>query len=61
MSGTEDRPENYHTITCELTPVSGGTRLAIAQDNAGDEKSREHSEQNWGTVLKTMKELLEAS
>jgi uncharacterized protein YndB with AHSA1/START domain len=60
MSGKEDRPENYSKVTFELSAAQGGTRLALTQDNAGDEKSREHSEKNWGQVLETMKSLLEA-
>ncbi len=59
MSGKEDRPENYSKVTLELSPVEGGTRLTVTQDNAGDEKSREHSEKNWSSVLETMKKLLE--
>ncbi len=61
MSGKEDRPENYSRVTFELSPAEGGTRLVLTQDNAGDEKSREHSEKNWSQVLETMKKLLEAS
>jgi uncharacterized protein YndB with AHSA1/START domain len=61
MSGREDRPENYSRVTFELSPAQGGTRLALTQDNAGDEKSRAHSEKNWGQVLETMKKLLETA
>ncbi len=60
MSGKEDKPESYSKVTFELSAAAGGTRLAVTQDNAGDEKSREHSEKNWSSVLETMKKLLEA-
>jgi uncharacterized protein YndB with AHSA1/START domain len=59
MSGKEDRPENYSKVTFDLSPAEGGTRLSVTQDNAGDEKSRDHSEKNWSHVLETMKKLLE--
>jgi uncharacterized protein YndB with AHSA1/START domain len=59
MSGKEDRPENYSKVTFDLSPAEGGTRLSVTQDNAGDEKSRDHSEKNWSSVLETMKKLLE--
>ena len=61
VSGLEDRPENYATVTYELAADGGGTRLTITQDNVADEKSREHSEKNWGSVLETMKKLLESA
>ncbi len=60
LSGTEDKPENYAHVTFELSREPHGTRLALTQDNASDEKSREHSEKNWTYVLETMKKLLEA-
>ncbi len=60
MSGKKDRPENYSRVKFNLSRASGGTRLAVTQDNAGDEKSRDHSEQNWRSVLETMKKLIES-
>jgi len=59
MSGTEDKPENYATVTYELNPEGNSTFLIITQDNIKTKEGKEHSESNWGMVLKTMKELLE--
>jgi uncharacterized protein YndB with AHSA1/START domain len=60
MSGMEDRPENYMEITYELKDVPGGTELVLTQSNAPDEKSRDHSEQNWKVVLDGLKKVAEA-
>ena len=59
MSGIEDKPENYVTITYELTEKNDKTKLTITQENIPDEKTKEHSEQNWKKVLKGLKKLLE--
>lgn len=59
MSGKEDKPENYANVTYELTPGNKETWLAITQDNIADEKTKEHSVQNWRSVLNDLKKLLE--
>jgi len=59
MSGTEDRPENYATVTYELEKEGGGTLLTLTQDNIKTEESKEHLEKNWGMVLSGLKKLLE--
>lgn len=59
MSGTEDRPENYARVRYALSEQAGKTRLTITQDNCATEQSRQHSEDNWNAVLKTIKQLLE--
>ena len=33
MSGTEDRPENYHIVTFELEPAGQGTKVTLSQDD----------------------------
>jgi len=53
-----DVPENYKTVTYVITPNGDMTTLLITQTN-NDEKTRQHSEANWNTVLKSLKELLE--
>jgi uncharacterized protein YndB with AHSA1/START domain len=60
LSGVPDTPENYHTVTYELSEKNGGTEVTISQDNNANEEEREHSEQNWKTVLDGMKKLLES-
>ena len=59
MSGKEDKPENYANVTYELTPGNNETGLTITQDNIADEKTKEHSMQNWRSVLNDLKKLLE--
>lgn len=59
MSGIEDKPENYVVISYELAEDDGKTRLNIRQENIADEKTKEHSEQNWMKVLENLKRLVE--
>jgi len=59
MSGIEDKPENYVTITYDLTENKDGTVLTVTQENIPDVKTKEHSEQNWKKVLADLKQLLE--
>jgi uncharacterized protein YndB with AHSA1/START domain len=59
MSGKEDIPENYANVSYELKPVGTATELTIIHDGNESEKSRDHSESNWGHVLDNLKKLLE--
>jgi uncharacterized protein YndB with AHSA1/START domain len=59
LSGERDIPENYHTVTIELTEEDGSTRLSLKQDNNSDEQSRQHSEENWRAVLAGLKKEVE--
>jgi uncharacterized protein YndB with AHSA1/START domain len=60
LSGTPDEPENYHTVTFELTPSEGGTELALRQSNVNDENEREHSEKTWSLMLGNIKKLVKS-
>ena len=60
FSGLEDRPDNYNTITFEFDVKGGQTELRIRQSNIKTEQAQKHSQENWGGVLKMMKELVEA-
>src|SRR5262245_30312110 len=60
LVGKPDLPENYHTITIELTPEDGGTRVTLGQDNNETEESREHSTKNWEMMLGGLKKLVES-
>lgn len=60
LSGLPDIPENYNTVSYELAPVGGGTRLSVAQDNNSTEEGKAQAEGNWLVVLKALKELLES-
>lgn len=59
MSGKDDKPENYSNVIYKLDPEGDKTRLTITQDNAGDEASKEHSQNNWNMVLESLKKLVE--
>jgi uncharacterized protein YndB with AHSA1/START domain len=60
MSGSEDKPENYHTVTYELTDAGGKTVLTLTQDNnATQEDADKMAEDNWGPVLRGLKETAE--
>jgi uncharacterized protein YndB with AHSA1/START domain len=59
LSGVADSPENYHTVTYELSPEGDATRLTIIQDNNASEDERRDSEKNWNMMLEGMKQLLE--
>lgn len=59
LSGQADVPENYHTVTVELSGRGKSTYVSLAQDNNATEQAREHSEENWGMMLASLKKLLE--
>jgi uncharacterized protein YndB with AHSA1/START domain len=59
LSGIPDLPENYHTVTIELSPDKNATVVTLTQDNNPDEEARRHSEQNWGMMLSSLKNLME--
>ena len=61
MSGIEDMPENYVTITYKLSEENDRTKLTITQENIRDENMKEHSEQNWRKVLAGLRTLLESN
>jgi len=60
LAGKPDLPENYHTITIDLTPEGNGTRVTLEQDNNETEASREHSTKNWEMMLSGLKKLVES-
>jgi uncharacterized protein YndB with AHSA1/START domain len=60
MTGTEDKPENYHTVTYELVERGDTTILTVAQDNnASQEEADNMAENNWGPVLDGIKKVVE--
>jgi uncharacterized protein YndB with AHSA1/START domain len=59
LSGQPDIPENYHTVTMEVSRLDTGTGLALSQDNNATQEEKEHSEENWGFMLQGIKKLLE--
>jgi uncharacterized protein YndB with AHSA1/START domain len=60
MGGSEDKPENYHTVTYELSGDDSKTMLTLRQDNnATQAEADKMAEQNWGPVLDGLKETAE--
>ena len=59
LSSLPDKPENYHTVTIELSGDENETRISLSQDNNATEDARAHSEKNWGTMLAALKKFLE--
>lgn len=59
LAGLPDKPENYHTVTIELSSNGGETKVALSQDNNATEEERENSEKNWAMMLEGLKKLLE--
>ena len=60
MSGQPDRPENYHTVTIQLSGEGHQTQVSLTQDNNPTEEARSHSEKNWGTMLEGLKRVVES-
>lgn len=60
FSGKPDIPENYGIVTYELSKVDGFVQLRITQDNIESEEQRKHSEENWKSVLESLKSIVEA-
>ncbi|MGC2208426.1 MAG: SRPBCC domain-containing protein [Candidatus Dormiibacterota bacterium] len=59
-AGTEDTPDNYHTVTYELAGEEGTTTLTVKQDNnASQEEADKMAENNWGPVLEGLKAAVE--
>ncbi len=61
LTGDDDVPENYHTITYELQPRDGGTHLALTQDGSRSQDEADRSSATWATMLASIKELVEAA
>jgi uncharacterized protein YndB with AHSA1/START domain len=66
LSGTEDKPDNYHIVHIELTDVEHGTRVALEQSNLSgeiteaDRASRGDYEKNWTSMLEGLKSVAES-
>jgi uncharacterized protein YndB with AHSA1/START domain len=60
MGGSEDKPENYHTVTFELTGKDGKTLLALTQsNNPSQEEADKMAQNNWRPILEGLKALVE--
>jgi uncharacterized protein YndB with AHSA1/START domain len=59
LSGLPEAPENYHTVTIELSNLRTHTLVSLSQDNNPTEEARKHSEKMWKSMLATLKKTLE--
>ena len=59
MSGIEDKPENYVIITYRIGGKEGNITVTVIQENIPDEKTKEHSIENWEKVLADLKKMVE--
>ena len=59
FSNTEDKPENYTTITYTLVELNGKTKLTLTQTNFKSIEWYQGLEVGWNTVLAKMKEIAE--
>jgi len=61
LSGMDDVPENYHTLTYELEGQNGTTHVSLSQDNNSSAEAAEHSRANWERMLAGLKATVEES
>ena len=60
MGGSEDKPENYHTVTYELSGNGNKTTLTLTQDNnPSREAADQMAQNNWRPVLEGLKKVAE--
>ncbi len=59
LSGLPDEPENYHTVTIELSANGNQTLVSLAQDKNATEEERAQSEKNWGMMLAGLRKFVE--
>ena len=59
LSGLSDKPENYHTVTVELSIEDNRTHVLLTQDKNANEEERIHSEKNWEMMLNGLKKFAE--
>lgn len=60
LMGTEDSPENYHTLVYTLTARDASTHLSLTQDGCLDAAQAENFSANWQQMLECLKIHVEA-
>ena len=60
LSGQDDVPENYHTVTYDLIERGALTHVILAQDNNSSPEEAEHSTKNWSMMLDGLKRHVES-
>lgn len=59
LTGEDDIPENYHTLTWTLEEAVDSTRLTLAQDNNGSPEAAAHSQGMWDSLVQSVKTIAE--
>jgi uncharacterized protein YndB with AHSA1/START domain len=59
LSGQDDLPENYHTLTWTLEGRDGMTVLTLSQDNNASADGAEHSKGMWDNLVHSVKAIAE--
>ncbi len=59
LSGLPDEPQNYHTVTIEISGQGALTHVSLSQDGSGSAEERDHSAKNWAAMLQGLKDLVE--
>lgn len=59
MSGQQDVPENYHTLTYTLAERGGTTHVTLTQDNNASAEEATHAGEMWTTMLAGLKDTVE--
>jgi uncharacterized protein YndB with AHSA1/START domain len=66
LSGSDDKPENYHVVRYELAPESEGTKVTLSQYNKGKDvdlspETKKEFEDNWRMMLDGLKKVAESA
>ncbi|MFD9551700.1 SRPBCC domain-containing protein [Nocardia salmonicida] len=61
LTGRPDVPENYHTLTYELTENDATTHLSLSQDNNTSRDEVEHSRGMWESQVSGIKKAAEGA
>ena len=59
LTGQEDVPENYHTLTWTLEEQPGATEFTLSQDNNASAEEADHSKGMWDSLVKGVKAIAE--
>ncbi|WP_223690504.1 SRPBCC family protein [Leifsonia poae] len=59
LSGQDDVPENYHTLTWTLTGEGDTTEFTLSQDNNSTVEGAAHSKGMWDSLVKGVKAIAE--
>lgn len=60
LTGTQDAPQNYHTLVYTVGDADGGTEVTITQDNNNDQNEVDQNTDNWSQMLAQLKKHVEA-